>query len=158
MNKLTTIKFVIQFNDYTLLQNKYLDLNFTQLTSDLNPRISKFIILLIILIYKYFTRRVTWNKLANGTRGKQKKYFPSFVWVRDVNVFIFQKNYRSLWKRRRKIENQTIVSLTIVNDDPSLTIVNDESPLTIVNDDPSLKIVNDPSLMIVNIIFNKFVV
>ena len=72
MNKLTTIKFVIQFNDYTLLQNKYLDLNFTQLTSDLNPRISKFIILLIILIYKYFTRRVTWNKLANGTRGKQK--------------------------------------------------------------------------------------
>jgi len=29
-----------------------------------------------------------------------------------------------------------VVSLTIVNDDPSLTIVNDNPSLTIVNDDP----------------------
>jgi len=29
-----------------------------------------------------------------------------------------------------------VVSLTIVNDDPSLTIVKDELSLTIVNDDP----------------------
>jgi len=42
-----------------------------------------------------------------------------------------------------------VVSLTIVNDDPSLTIVNDEPSLTIVNDDPSLTIV----YIIVNKIF-----
>jgi len=97
---------------------------------------------------------------------------------RDVNVFIFWKTIVSLWKRRRKIENETIVfkndrvfqssffkndrfktivlikfvvSLTIVNDDPTLTIVNDEPSLTIVNNNPSLTIVNDyPSLTIVN--------
>ena len=49
-----------------------------------------------------------------------------------------------------------VVSLTIINDNPSLTIVNDDLSLTIVNDDPSLTIVNDdPSLTIVNIIVNK---
>ena len=31
-----------------------------------------------------------------------------------------------------------VVSLTIVNDDPSLTIINDKPSLTIVNDDPLL--------------------
>ena len=36
-----------------------------------------------------------------------------------------------------------VVSLTIVNDDPSLMIVNDDPSLTIVNDNPSLTIVND---------------
>ena len=41
-----------------------------------------------------------------------------------------------------------VVSLTIVNDDPSLTIVNDDPSLTIINDEPSLRIVN--------IIVNKF--
>ena len=35
-----------------------------------------------------------------------------------------------------------VVSLTIVNDNPSLTIVNDNPSLTIVNDDLSLTIVN----------------
>ena len=44
-----------------------------------------------------------------------------------------------------------VVSLTIVNDNPSITIVKDEPSLTIVNDDPLLMIVNDnPSLTIVN--------
>ena len=49
-----------------------------------------------------------------------------------------------------------VVSLTIVNDNPSLTIVNDDLSLTIVNGAPSLTIVNDdPSLTIVNIIVDK---
>ena len=44
-----------------------------------------------------------------------------------------------------------VVSLTIVNDDPSVTIVNNDPSITIVNYKPSLMIVNDdPSLTIVN--------
>ena len=39
------------------------------------------------------------------------------------------------------IFKKLVVSLTIVNDNPSLTIVNDDPSLTMVNDDPSLTIV-----------------
>ena len=41
-------------------------------------------------------------------------------------------------KNETIVFKKLVVSLTIVNDDPSLTIVNDYPSLTIVNNDPSL--------------------
>ena len=77
--------------------------------------------------------------------------------LRMLTFSFFEKRSFRYKKRRRKIKNQTIVfiklvvSLTIVNDDPSLTIINDYPSLTIVKDYPSLTIFNDdPSLTIVN--------
>ena len=86
----------------------------------------------------------------------------------DVYVFILLKNDRFVKKTTTKIEKRSffssflkwsflkrsffikfVVSLTIVNDDPSLTIVSGDPSLTIVN--------GDPSLTIVNIIVSKFV-
>ena len=63
------------------------------------------------------------------------------VVLRDVNVFIFQKNGRFVMKTTTKNRKQNdrfkndsffkfVVSLTIVNDDPLLTIVNDGPLLT----------------------------
>ena len=92
----------------------------------------------------------------------------------DVNVFIFQKNNRFVMKTTTKNRKQNdrffkqfvflkwsflkrsifikfVVSLMIVNDDPSLTIFNNEPSLEIVNNEPLLAIINNkPLLTIVN--------
>ena len=79
------------------------------------------------------------------------KGFKSIAVNRNVNVFVFLKNDRFIMKmtiknrkRNDRFKNnsflkmvvfKTIVSLTIVNDDPSITMANDDHSLTIVNEE-----------------------
>ena len=71
-------------------------------------------------------------------KSRKNLYYIHYAWLTlgMLTFSFFWKTIVSLWKRRCKIENDTVVfktivfikivvSLKIVNDDPSLTIVND---------------------------------
>ena len=82
----------------------------------------------------------TTTKKRNDRFLKKVRFFKTLAFKNDR----FSK--RSLLKTIVYIK--FVVSLTIVNDEPSLMIVTDEPSLTIVNDDPSLT--TTPFLKIVN--------
>ena len=49
---------------------------------------------------------ISWFSSTPARRDRVNIFFPG---IRNDNVFIFRKTIVSLWKRRRKIENETIV-------------------------------------------------
>ena len=103
------------------------------------------------------------DRFVMKTTTKNRKQNDRFK--KKVNLFKISFLKRSLLKKivfSKQSFYKIVVSLTMVEDEPSLTIFNHDPSLTIVNDDPLLTIVkDDPSNTIVfpkTTVFINFVV